>query len=46
MANLDTVPEEVLKELYLLEQQARRLETRELAQDKFMPYVKHVYDGF
>lgn len=46
MANLDTIPEEVLKELFLLEQQARRLETRELAQDKFMAYAKHVYEGF
>ena len=46
MQNLDLLPEEVLKEILLLEEQQKRLETRSEAQDKFMSYVKHVYDGF
>ena len=45
-ANLDALPDEVLKEVLLLEEQQKRLLTREQAQEKFMPYVKHVYDGF
>ena len=45
-ANLELLPEDVLKELLLLEEHQQRLETREVAQDKFMPYAKHVYDGF
>ena len=44
--NLDALPDEVLKEVLLLEEQQKRLLTREQAQEKFMPYVKHVYDGF
>jgi predicted phage terminase large subunit-like protein len=44
--NLDGLPDEVLKELLLLEEQKQRLETREQAQKYFLPYVKHVYDGF
>jgi len=44
--NLDALPKEVLQEVLLLEEQQKRLETREIAQDKFMPYVHHVYDGF
>ena len=46
MQNLDLLPEEVLKEILLLEEQQKRLVTRSEAQDKFMSYVKHVYDGF
>ena len=30
----------------LLEDQRKRLETRDTAQEKFMAYVHHVYDGF
>ena len=45
-ANLDLLPEDVLKEILLLEEQQKRLETRDIAQDKFMAYAKHVYDGF
>jgi len=44
--NLDALPDEVLKEVLLLEEQQKKLETRAEAQDKFMPYAKHVYDGF
>ncbi len=44
--SLDALPDEVLKELLLLEEQKQRLETREQAQKYFLPYVKHVYEGF
>ena len=44
--NLDALPDEVLKEVLLLEEQQKKLTTRAEAQDKFMPYAKHVYDGF
>ena len=44
--NLDALPDEVLKEVLLLEEQQKKLATRAEAQDKFMPYAKHVYDGF
>jgi len=44
--NLDAVPEDVLKEIFLLEDQQKRLLAREQAQEKFMAYAKHVYDGF
>ena len=44
--NLDALPKEVLQEVLLLEEQKRRLETREVAQEDFMAYVQHVYEGF
>ena len=44
--NLQSLPDEVLKETLLLEEQLKRLETRDLAREKFMSYAKHVYDGF
>ena len=44
--NLDSLPKEVLQEVLLLEEQKRRLETREVAQEDFMAYVQHVYEGF
>jgi len=46
ITNLESLPDEVLKETLLLEEQLNLLETRELARDKFMSYAKHVYDGF
>ena len=46
LANLESLPDEILKELLLLEEQKKKLETRELAREKFMSYAKHVYDGF
>ena len=45
-ASLELLPDDVLKEIYLLEDQAKRLELRERAQEEFMPYVHHVYDNF
>lgn len=44
--NYEALPKEVLQEVLLLEQQHKRLETRELAQSKFLDYAKHVYEGF
>ncbi len=46
ISNLDLLPEEVLKEILLLEEHQKRLSTRDEAQDKFMAYAKHVYEGF
>ena len=43
---LDLLPEEVLKEVLLLEEQKKKLETRDKAKQHFMDYVHHVYDGF
>lgn len=40
------VPEEVLKEIYALENQQVKLSIREKAKDEFMPFVHHVYEGF
>ena len=45
-ASLELLPDDVLKEIYLLEDQAKRLELRERAQEEFMPYVHHVYENF
>ena len=44
--DLEALPKEVLQELLGLEEQKKKLETRELARDKFMAYAKHVYEGF
>ena len=44
--NLDSLPREVLQEVLQLEEQKKKLETRELARNKFMSYAKHVYEGF
>jgi len=43
---LEALPEEVLKEILSLKEAEIRLETREKAQDQFMPFVHHVYDNF
>ena len=43
---LHTIPDHDLRELLLLEEQLKKLETREAAQTSFMAYVDHVYDGF
>ena len=43
---LEAIPEDDLREMLLLEQQLSLLETREKAQQDFMQYVQHVYDGF
>ena len=44
--NLDSLPREVLQEVLQLEEQKKKLETRELARSKFLAYAKHVYEGF
>ena len=44
--NLDSVPEEALREILSLKQAQVRLSVREEARDKFMPFVHHVYEGF
>ena len=41
---LHTMPDQDLRELLLLEEQLKKLETREAAQSDFMAYVDHVYD--
>ena len=43
---LEALPEEVLKEILALKEAEIKLKVREEAQDKFMPFVHHVYDGF
>ena len=45
-SNLATVPEEALKEILTLVEAQNRLEVREKAQDNFMAFVHHVYEGF
>ena len=44
--NLDTLPKEVLQELFLLEQQKKKLDTRDKAQKKLLAYALHVYENF
>ncbi len=44
--NLDSLPKEVLHEVFLLEQQKNKLDTREIAQKNFLAYAQHVYEGF
>jgi len=44
--NLQTLPEEALREILALTQAKKRLDIREEAQDKFMPFAHHVYENF
>ena len=44
--NYKAIPEEVLKEILLLTEAKKKIELREKAQGKFMPFAHHVYDGF
>ena len=44
--NLDALPKEVLHEVFLLEQQKNKLDTRDLAQKNFLAYAQHVYENF
>ena len=44
--NLDVLPKEVLQEVFLLEQQKKKLDTRDIAQKNFLAYAQHVYEGF
>ena len=39
-------PDEVMREILALEQARKTLSVRERAQNDFMFFVKHVYDGF
>ena len=41
-STLESLPDEVLKEILALKQAEIKLETREKAQDHFMPFVHHV----
>ena len=44
--SLETIPEEVAREILALQQQNVKLHIREQAREEFMPFVHHVYDGF
>jgi predicted phage terminase large subunit-like protein len=44
--NLQTLPDEVLREVLALTEAKRKLEIRDQAQDSFLPFVHHVYDNF
>ena len=39
-------PDEIVREVLALEQAKKTLSIRERAQDDFMVFSKHVYDGF
>ena len=41
-----TVPEDVLREVLKLAEAQKTLEVRQSAQNNFLPFVHHVYDGF
>jgi len=44
--NLETLPDEVLKEILLLTEAKKKLEIREKATDSFMTFAHHVYENF
>ena len=44
--NYQAVPEEVLKEILLLTEAKKKMDLRDKAQEKFMPFAHHVYEGF
>ena len=44
--NLQALPEEALKEILALTEAKKKLDTREKAQDFFMPFAHHVYENF
>jgi len=44
--NLDTLPDEALKEYLMLKEAEARLILRDEAQNNFMPFVHHVYENF
>ena len=45
-STLESLPDEVLKEILALKQAEVRIATREKAQNHFMPFVHHVYENF
>ena len=44
--NLQALPEDALKEILALTQAKKKLDLREQAQNKFMPFAHHVYENF
>jgi len=44
--NLQTLPEEALKEILALTEAKKRLDLRENAQERFMSFAHHVYENF
>ena len=44
--NLQTLPEEALKEILALTEAKKRLDLREKAEEYFMPFAHHVYENF
>ena len=44
--NLQTLPEDALKEILALTEAKKRLDLREQASEKFMPFAHHVYENF
>ena len=44
--NLQALPEEALKEILSLTEAKKRLDLRDEAQEKFMPFAHHVYENF
>ena len=44
--NLDTVPEETLKEILSLKEAEIRLVVRDKAKSDFMAFAQHVYENF
>jgi hypothetical protein len=44
--NVRNTPDEVIREILALEEAQKKLSIREKAQDNFMVFVKHVYEGF
>lgn len=44
--HLSAMPDEALREMLQLIEAKQKLETREKAQNSFLPFVHHVYEGF
>ena len=44
--SLNAVSDDVVREILALEEAKRRLTIRDKAQDDFMVFVNHVYEGF
>lgn len=44
--NLQALPEEALKEILSLTEAKKKLDLREVASEKFMPFAHHVYENF
>ena len=44
--NLQALPEEAVKEILSLTEAKKRLDLRDEAQEKFMPFAHHVYENF